>query len=74
MAKLLALLHYSMSKEIVAALGEDRGKEVVLAAIKRFGEARLKSMKEEALERGMDPNCFANIQASARHAGKRMGA
>ncbi len=27
MSKLLALLHYSVSKEIIAALGEDRGKE-----------------------------------------------
>ncbi len=58
MAKLLALLHYSMSKEIMAALGEERGKEVILAAIKRFGVARVKSMVEEARERGLDPNSF----------------
>jgi hypothetical protein len=58
MAKLLALLHYAMSKEIVAALGEDRGKAVILSAIKSFGEARLKSMTEEAHERGLDPNSF----------------
>lgn len=62
MAKLLALLHFSIAKEIVAALGEERGQEVVLAAIKRFGEARLKSMKEEALERGLDPNSFATYK------------
>jgi len=58
MAKLLALLHYSMSKEIIAALGEERGKEVILSAIKRFAEARVKSMVEEARERGLDPGSF----------------
>jgi len=56
MAKLLALLHYSMSKEIIAALGEERGKQVISAAIKRFGEARAKSMVEEAQERGLELN------------------
>jgi len=58
MAKLLALLHYSMSKEIMAARGEERGKEVILAAIKRFGEARLISMAQEARERALDPKSF----------------
>ena len=62
MAKLLALLHYSMSKEIMVALGEERGQQVILAAIKRFAEARLKSMAEEARERGLDPKSFDTYQ------------
>jgi hypothetical protein len=62
MAKLLALLHYSMAKEIMAALGEDRGQQVILAAIKRFAQARVQSMKQEARERGLDPNSFATYQ------------
>ncbi len=53
MAKLLALLHYSMLKEIIAALGEERGKEVILASIKHFAEARVRGMKEAARERGL---------------------
>ena len=62
MAKLLALLHYSMSKEIIAALGEERGKEVILSAIKSFGQARVKSMAEEARERGLDPKSLETYQ------------
>jgi hypothetical protein len=62
MAKLLALLHYFMSKEIIAAVGEERGKELILSAIKRFGQARLKSMVEEARERGLDPKSLETYQ------------
>lgn len=55
-AKLMAEMFYFMSDEIISELGEKKGKEIVERAIRKFGESRVASMKEEAEERGMELN------------------
>lgn len=56
MAKLMAELYYFMAREMIEKLGEENGKEAVRQAVKKFGEARVKSMKDEASERGLETN------------------
>ncbi len=56
MAKLMAELYYFMANEMVDRMGEEAGKEAIRAAIKKFGEARLNSMYEEAGERELAIN------------------
>lgn len=56
MAKLMAELYYFMAKEMIEELGEEKGKKAVRASIKKFGEARLESMHEEAREKELDIN------------------
>lgn len=53
MAKLMAELYLFMAQEMVDRLGEKDGKAAVRAAITKFGEARVASMREEARERGL---------------------
>ncbi|ATW26494.1 L-2-amino-thiazoline-4-carboxylic acid hydrolase [Candidatus Formimonas warabiya] len=53
-AKLMAELYYFMGQEMVAQLGEEKGKEAILAAVRKFGEARVKAMKEEARDLGLE--------------------
>lgn len=56
MTKLMAELYYFMAAEMVEKMGEEEGKKAVLSAINKFGEARVKAMKEEADEKGLDVN------------------
>lgn len=56
MAKLMAELHYFMAKEMIDRLGQEKGKEAVRAAIRKFGKARIENMKEEVQERGLEAN------------------
>lgn len=64
MAKLMAELYYFMAKEMVERMGPELGKESIRAAIRKFGEARLVSMKEEARERGLEisPETYAEVR------------
>jgi len=52
-AKLFAKLYYYMAEQMIESLGEEEGKKAIRAAIKKFGEDRVKSMKEEAAERNL---------------------
>ncbi len=52
--KLFAEIYYYMGKNIIEALGEEKGSEVIAKAVKEFGEDRVASMKAEAAERGID--------------------
>lgn len=51
--KLMAECYYYMAKHIMEAMGEEKGTEVIKAALKEFGEYRVASIKEEAAERGV---------------------
>ena len=53
MAKLLAKYHYHMAREIIEAIGFERGSQVVLQAVRKFAEDRLQGMRAEAKERGL---------------------
>jgi len=53
MAKLLAKYHYHMAKEITEAIGFEQGSQVVLRAIQKFAEDRVRGMRAEAAERGL---------------------
>ncbi len=55
-AKLMAELYYFMAKEMMDNLGEEKGQEAIRRAITKFGEARVKTMKQEADERGLKIN------------------
>jgi len=55
MAKLMAVLYYCLSKEILDCLGKEEGKRVVGKAIREFAGIRLANMYEEAEERGLRP-------------------
>lgn len=52
--KLFAELYYYMGKNILEALGEEKGFQVISKAIKEFGEFRVRNMKEEAEERDVE--------------------
>jgi hypothetical protein len=56
MAKLMAELYYFMGKEMVERMGDEQGKASIRSAIRKFGEARVAAMHEEAAERGLDIN------------------
>ncbi len=64
MAKLMAELHYFMAKEMIDRLGEEKGKEAVRSAIRKFGEARIASMLEEVHEKGLEisPETYARVK------------
>jgi hypothetical protein len=49
----MAELYYFMAKEMVERMGPELGKDSIRAAIHKFGEARLASMKEEARENSL---------------------
>lgn len=63
MTKLMAELYYFMAKEMVERMGEKEGKEAISSSISKFGEARVKAMKEEAIEKGMDINAVSTYLA-----------
>lgn len=62
MAKLMAELYYFMAKEMVDKMGEEQGKAAIRSAIRKFGEARVASMHEEAAERGLDINITTYLE------------
>lgn len=53
-AKLFAKLYYYMAEEMYETLGEEKGTEAIRSAMTKFGEERVRSMKEEAEERGIE--------------------
>lgn len=53
-ARLMAELYYFMAKEMVTELGEEKGREAVLHAVREFGKARARAMKEEAEAQGLE--------------------
>ncbi|MFW5928469.1 MAG: L-2-amino-thiazoline-4-carboxylic acid hydrolase [Thermoplasmatota archaeon] len=50
----LALLHLTYSKTITEELGEERGKELILKTIKKYGKIIGKRRREEIEEKGME--------------------
>lgn len=54
-AKLMGELYYFMAREMMEQLGEEKGQEAVLRAVRKFGEARVRAMKADAREQGLDP-------------------
>lgn len=56
MAKLMAELYYFMAREMIERMGPEQGKDSIRTAIRKFGEARLSSMIEEAKEKGLEIN------------------
>lgn len=59
MARIMALLYYHLSKEIIDTFG-DKGKEVVRRAINNFGTERGRQVREKVLAAGLEPN-FENL-------------
>ena len=55
-AKLMAEMYYFMADEMVERMGKENGREAILSAVNKFGEARVKAIKNEAREKGMDEN------------------
>ena len=57
----LALLHLSFSKTLVDEFGEEKGRKLVLKAIKDYGIVIGKGAKERAVNRGLDnsPNHYS---------------
>ncbi len=49
----IALLHLSYAKTLTEELGEDKGKELVVEAIKRYGEYIGDARREEIKEKGL---------------------
>lgn len=56
--KLMAECYYFMAKHIMDEMGEEKGSELIEAALKEFGEARVASIKEEAAEKGIEVKNF----------------
>lgn len=52
MARTLALLHYHLSKEVIDTFGP-AGEEAVRRAIRNYGEARGRKVREEVLAKGL---------------------
>ncbi len=55
MGDLFCLLYYHMADEVVSRWGEE-GREAVARAIRRFGEARGKKMRQRHLDQGLPIN------------------
>jgi nitrate reductase cytochrome c-type subunit len=53
MVNRLALLHHAFTKTLIAELGEKKGKEVILKAIRLYGETVGKSVREKTLAKGL---------------------
>jgi len=62
-AKLMAELYYHMAREMVDRLGEEAGREAILAAVRSFGQARVAAMRQEAQLRGLPLTGLATYQA-----------
>jgi len=54
-SKRLALLHLAYAKTITEELGEERGKELALKSIKRYGRWIGEKRREEIEEKGLEP-------------------
>lgn len=55
-AKLFAKMYYYMAKQMIEELGEEKGEKAIAEAVNRFGYDRVESMKEEAIERNLQPH------------------
>jgi hypothetical protein len=55
-AKLFAKMYYYMAEQMIESLGEEEGKKAIASAINKFGNDRVRSMKEEAAERNLPLN------------------
>jgi nitrate reductase cytochrome c-type subunit len=53
MVNRLALLHHAFTKTLIAELGEKKGKEVILKAIRVYGDKVGKSVREKTLAKGL---------------------
>lgn len=51
-----ALLYHFLSREIIENLGEEKGKILIRNAIKKFGEARGKSIRNKVKDAGLELN------------------
>ncbi len=51
----LAFLHLCYAKTLTEELGEERGKEMILKAIKRYGKKIGERRREEIEEKGLEP-------------------
>jgi len=51
----IALLHLSYAKTLTEELGEKRGKQLILNAIKRYGRYIGEARREEIEEKGLEP-------------------
>jgi hypothetical protein len=49
-----ALIHYCYAKTLVEELGEERGRELILKAIRLYGEEVGKGVREAALAKGLE--------------------
>jgi len=54
LCKRLALLHLSFSKEIIRELGNEKGKELILKAIKKYGTLIGEESKHKVLKEGLE--------------------
>lgn len=64
-AKLMAELYYFMAQEMVERMGKEDGINAITSAVTKFGEARVKAMKAEAKEKGLDlnnPRIYADVR------------
>lgn len=57
--KLMAELFYFMAKEMVDGMGPEKGRQAVLAAVEKFGAARVEAMQGEARERQLPASGLA---------------
>ncbi len=55
LSKRIALLHLSYAKTLTEELGEERGKQLILKAIKRYGKHIGEARREEIEEKGLEP-------------------
>lgn len=55
LSKRIALLHLSYAKTLTEELGEERGKEISLKAIRRYGKHIGEARREEIEEKGLEP-------------------
>ncbi len=55
LSKRLALLHLSYAETLTEELGEDRGKQMAVKAIKRYGRYIGEARREEIVEEGIEP-------------------
>jgi len=50
---LFAELYYYMGKNILEAMGDEKGAKIIEKALQEFAEMRVRGMKEEAAEKGL---------------------
>ncbi len=55
LGRMFGLLFYHFSRLIIDELGEERGRELIREAIRRFGLERGRRMKKRALALGLEP-------------------